>query len=82
MALTTAYSGAPAGRMPFDNAFGFTFSQPFQHESDFTPANHRVPKVNDEQPIFVDNKSGMLSSADVGLYAHKSAVRLSLSASC
>ncbi|KAK4641177.1 hypothetical protein QC761_610040 [Podospora bellae-mahoneyi] len=58
MALTTAYSGAPAGRMPFDNAFGFTFSQPFQHESDFTPANHRVPKVNDEQPIFVDNKSG------------------------
>ncbi|KAK0667804.1 putative acyl-CoA synthetase /AMP-acid ligase II [Cercophora samala] len=58
MALTTAYSGAPAGKMPFDNAFGFTFSQPFQHESDFTPANHRVPKVKDEQPIFVDNPSG------------------------
>jgi len=54
-----AYSGAPPGEVPVTNAFSFAFSQPFQNENAFTPAAHRVPKIKPDQPIFIDDKTGM-----------------------
>ncbi|KAM0206216.1 hypothetical protein ACHAQD_012507 [Fusarium lateritium] len=51
-----AYAGKPAN-IPGANVFDFVFSSPFQHESDFAPRARRVPKVRDDQPIFVDHAS-------------------------
>ncbi|KAF4951547.1 hypothetical protein FSARC_12878 [Fusarium sarcochroum] len=51
-----AYAGQPAN-VPGANVFDFLFGNPFQHESDFTPPKQRVPKIHDDQPIFVDHAS-------------------------
>ncbi|KAM0078354.1 hypothetical protein ACKRZS_009070 [Fusarium odoratissimum] len=51
-----AYAGTPAN-VPGANVFDFLFSNPFQHENDFTPRARRVPKIHDDQPIFVDHAS-------------------------
>ncbi|KAF4467029.1 4-coumarate-- ligase [Fusarium albosuccineum] len=51
-----AYAGQPAN-IPGANVFDFVFSNPFQEESDFTPPKQRVPKIHDDQPIFVDHAS-------------------------
>lgn len=56
-----AYAGTPAN-VPGANVFDFLFSNPFQHENDFTPRARRVPKIHDDQPIFVDHASGTLHS--------------------
>lgn len=55
-----AYSGAPPGKVPLQNAFAFLFSQPFQTVSDFTPPAHVVPRIEATRPILVDHKSGMM----------------------
>ncbi|KAK3939765.1 acetyl-CoA synthetase-like protein, partial [Diplogelasinospora grovesii] len=52
------YSGAPPGHIPFSSTFDWCFSQPFQSESDYTPAAHRVSHIADGRPIFIDYKSG------------------------
>ncbi|KAK4133548.1 acetyl-CoA synthetase-like protein [Trichocladium antarcticum] len=41
--------------MPPKNVFSFTFSQPFQNVSDFTPPAQTVPRIEAERPVFVDN---------------------------
>lgn len=53
-----AYAGSPPGNMPPKNVFSFTFSQPFQNVSDFTPPAQTVPRIEAERPIFVDNATG------------------------
>ncbi|KAM0355133.1 hypothetical protein ACHAPU_000993 [Fusarium lateritium] len=54
--MQPAYAGQPAN-VPGANVFDFVFSSPFQHEGDFVPRSRRVPKVRDDQPIFVDHAS-------------------------
>ncbi|KAJ4246260.1 hypothetical protein NW762_013610 [Fusarium torreyae] len=51
-----AYAGQPAN-VPGANVFDFLFSNPFQHESEFAPPKQRVPKIHEDQPIFVDHAS-------------------------
>ncbi|KAL1841726.1 hypothetical protein VTJ49DRAFT_6640 [Mycothermus thermophilus] len=55
--MAVAYAGAPAGKLPVDNVFAFSFSQPFRRESDFVPPAHVVPTVEGSRSIFVDNKT-------------------------
>ncbi|KAL2121717.1 hypothetical protein VTJ04DRAFT_2172 [Mycothermus thermophilus] len=57
MAGGVAYAGAPQGKMPVDNVFSFSFSQPFKTASDFVPPAHIVPQIEGSRKIFVDNKS-------------------------
>lgn len=54
-----AYAGQ-AANVPGANVFDFAFSNPFQNESEFVPRARRVPKIQDDQPIFVDHASGKL----------------------
>ncbi|CAG7559380.1 unnamed protein product [Fusarium equiseti] len=49
-----AYAGQ-AANVPGANVFDFAFSNPFQNESEFVPRARRVPKIQDDQPIFVDH---------------------------
>ncbi|KAF4981971.1 hypothetical protein FZEAL_2317 [Fusarium zealandicum] len=51
-----AYVGELAN-IPGANTFDFLFSNPFQEESDFTPAKQRVPRIHQDQPIFIDHAS-------------------------
>jgi hypothetical protein len=67
MAGGVAYAGAPQGRMPVDNVFSFSFSQPFKTASDFVPPGHIVPQIEGSRKIFVDNKSGRFSFIDFSL---------------
>ncbi|KAM7188410.1 hypothetical protein V8F33_010661 [Rhypophila sp. PSN 637] len=54
-----AYAGAPPGDdFPIVNTLDFCFSQPFLNQSSFTPAAHRVPRIEDSRPVFIDNASG------------------------
>ena len=54
-----AYSGSPpTDDFPLANTFDFCFSQPFLSQSGFNPAAHRVPRIPDEKPVFIDNASG------------------------
>lgn len=54
-----AYAGQ-AANVPGANVFDFAFSNPFQNESEYVPRARRVPKIQDDQPIFVDHASGKL----------------------
>lgn len=54
-----AYSGSTARDLPLANIFEFITSDPFQRESAYVPAAHRVAPVEESRPIFVDHKSGM-----------------------
>ncbi|KLO87242.1 4-coumarate--CoA ligase [Fusarium fujikuroi] len=54
--IKPAYAGTPAN-VPGANVFDFLFSNPFQNENEFTPRARRVPKIHDDQPIFVDHAS-------------------------
>ncbi|KAL2183621.1 acetyl-CoA synthetase-like protein [Thermothelomyces heterothallicus CBS 203.75] len=56
-AVGKAYAGSPAGNMPVTDVFSFAFSQPFQRASDFVPREHALPPIEEQRPIFVDNKS-------------------------
>jgi hypothetical protein len=58
-----AFAGAPPGHIPRMGTFDWVVGDPFQHESEYTPAAHRVPRIDGSTPIFVDNKSGMASTA-------------------
>lgn len=60
MSTEHSYAGEPAN-IPGANVFNFMFSNPFQQESEFTPPKQRVPKIHDDQPIFIDHASGKLS---------------------
>jgi hypothetical protein len=53
-----ACSGSPPGYIPKCNGFDWAFSQPFLHQSDFIPADYRVPEIEPERKILVDEKSG------------------------
>lgn len=55
-----AYSGFRPTPTPQTNIFDFVFSNPFQHANEYVPAERTVPKVDDAQPIFVDNKTSTL----------------------
>ncbi|KAK0725982.1 hypothetical protein B0H67DRAFT_482333, partial [Lasiosphaeris hirsuta] len=50
-----AYSGGPPGHLPPCSTYEWSVSQPFESQNDFTPAAHRVPRIEDSRPIFVDN---------------------------
>ncbi|KAK3331210.1 hypothetical protein B0H66DRAFT_510887 [Apodospora peruviana] len=53
-----AISGSPPGDdLPLLNTFDFCFSQPFLLQNDFTPAAHRVPRIDGGRQIFVDNNN-------------------------
>ncbi|OIW29204.1 acetyl-CoA synthetase-like protein [Coniochaeta ligniaria NRRL 30616] len=52
-----AYSGHPPGYVPHRNAFDWALSQPFQQQSDYTPADHVVPAIEPNRAIFVDDKT-------------------------
>lgn len=56
-----AYSGAPPGRYPQTDIFNFIFGDPFCKESDYVPAQLVLPPVDESQPVFVDNKTGMMA---------------------
>lgn len=62
MPIEHSYAGEP-GNIPGANVFNFVFSNPFQQESEFTPPKQRVPKIHEDQPIFIDHASGKLTSA-------------------
>lgn len=55
---TEAYAVAPVKFAPATDVFTWLFSSPFQTESNFAPASQRVPPVENERPIFVDELSG------------------------
>ncbi|KAH6630000.1 hypothetical protein B0J18DRAFT_419913 [Chaetomium sp. MPI-SDFR-AT-0129] len=57
MAPGQAYTGGPPGHVPLDNAFSFAFSQPLQAANDYTPRELVLPRIEDERPIFIDNKT-------------------------
>lgn len=50
--------GSRPGHLPLRNTFDWCFAQPFSSENDFTPASHKLPRIEDSRPIFVDNQSG------------------------
>ncbi|KAK3364657.1 acetyl-CoA synthetase-like protein [Lasiosphaeria hispida] len=52
-----AYSGGPPGHLPRCSTYEWSLSQPFESQNDFTPAAHRVPRIEDSRPIFVDNQT-------------------------
>ncbi|KAJ3468106.1 hypothetical protein MRS44_002171 [Fusarium solani] len=56
MSTEHSYAGEPAN-IPGANVFNFMFSNPFQQESEFTPPKQRVPKIHEDQPIFIDHAS-------------------------
>lgn len=62
MSTEHSYAGEPAN-IPGANVFNFMFSNPFQQESEFTPPKQRVPKIHDDQPIFIDHASGKFEVA-------------------
>ena len=53
----TAIAGQPVD-FPSAKVFEFLFSQPFHNQSDFVPDQQRVPIVDDERPVFVDEATG------------------------
>lgn len=50
--------GAPTVAFASANTFSWLFSNPFEEESDFTPSQQRVPRVEDGRPLFVDEANG------------------------
>lgn len=54
-----AYSGAPPGHIPHRNGFDWVLGQPFREHNDYTPENVRVPEIDADRKILVDEKSGM-----------------------
>lgn len=63
-----AYSGSPPGHIPQCNGFDWALGQRFQHQSAFTPANHRVPEIEPDRKILVDEKSGIHSTVTSRVY--------------
>lgn len=51
--------GAPTVAFASANTFSWLFSNPFEEESDFTPSQQRVPRVEDGRPLFVDEANGL-----------------------
>jgi hypothetical protein len=58
-----AYSGHRPGYVPQRNVFDWALSQPFQHQSDYTPADNVVPLIEPDRQIFVDHKTGTYLSS-------------------
>ena len=58
MAAPVSYSGFKPGHVNRANTFDWIFGDPFQNENAHTPPERRLPKIDDDRPIFVDNKSG------------------------
>lgn len=52
-----AYAGSPTD-FPPAQVFDWLFGDPFSKQSDFVPAAHVMPRVEDERPVFVDEASG------------------------
>lgn len=55
-----AHAGRPTDFAPA-KTFEWLFSQPFEKESTFVPSQQRVPRVQDDRPIFVDESTGECS---------------------
>lgn len=53
-----AYSGGPPGRYPRSNVFDFVFGNPFSQLFDHFPPSQKLAPIEDNRPIFVDNKTG------------------------
>ena len=49
-------SGSPASLAP-SNTFDFVFSNPYQHETEYSPANRLVPRIPEDRAIFVDDNA-------------------------
>lgn len=54
-----AVSGAPV-EFSAPNLFDWLFSNPFESENAYTPAERLVPRIENDRPIFVDNATGTL----------------------
>ena len=55
---TVAYSGGPPGQYPHSNIFDFMFGDTFQGVSDYVPPTQKLAPIEEDRPIFVDNKTG------------------------
>ncbi|KAF7563292.1 hypothetical protein G7046_g820 [Stylonectria norvegica] len=53
---TPSYAGVAVNISP-RNTFDWLFSNPFERESEYTPKQQTVPRIPDDQPIFVDHES-------------------------
>lgn len=53
-----ALAGSTPRHFPASNIFDWVTGDPFERESDYTPATHRIAPVEGSRPIFVDHKSG------------------------
>ncbi|KUI69974.1 4-coumarate--CoA ligase [Cytospora mali] len=54
---TVAYSGGPPGQYAKSNIFDFMFGNPFQNLSDYVPPSQKLAPIEENRPIFVDNKT-------------------------
>jgi len=66
-----SYSGAPPGNVRRANAFDWIFGDPFQQENDHTSSERRLPKIDEDRPIFVDNKTGKVFPLDHYKHVHR-----------
>ncbi len=63
-----SHAGSPPEHIPLHNTFDWVFSNPFENESSFTPAEHRVPRIEPSRPIFVDQNAGMCANESLELH--------------
>ncbi|KAF7548716.1 hypothetical protein G7Z17_g6874 [Cylindrodendrum hubeiense] len=54
MSTEPSYVGSPTN-VPGANTFDWLFSNPFETESEFAPLKQRVPRIDENAPIFVDH---------------------------
>jgi hypothetical protein len=57
-----AISGFAPRHFPHSNLFEYISGDPFKDECDFVPAAHKLAPIEPSRPIFVDHKSGKMSS--------------------
>lgn len=71
-AAGVAHSGSRPTPLPQTSIFDFVFSNPFQHAKEYVPASQVVARIDDAQPIFVDNKSSMFTRSLTHSLTHTS----------